>query len=53
MGAHTALAITHYFAGNFEISGQYAMRAVQIWRSGGVAVFARRARRTCGHFFVL
>jgi adenylate cyclase len=36
MGAYTALAITHYLAGNFETSGQYAMRAVQIWRSGGV-----------------
>jgi adenylate cyclase len=36
MGAYTALAITHYMAGNFETSGQYAMRAVQIWRSGGV-----------------
>jgi hypothetical protein len=35
MGACTALAATHYLAGNFETSGQYAMRAVQIWRSGG------------------
>jgi hypothetical protein len=36
MGAYTALAITHYLAGNFETSGQYAVRAVQIWRTGGV-----------------
>ena len=36
MGAYTALAITHFIVGNFETCGQYAMRAVQIWRSGGV-----------------
>jgi hypothetical protein len=36
MGAYTALSITHYFSGNFETSGQYAIRAVRIWRSGGV-----------------
>jgi predicted ATPase len=30
------LAMTHYFLGNFEAFGQYAMRAVQIWRSGDV-----------------
>ena len=29
------LAITHYFSGNFEASGQCAIRGVQIWRSGG------------------
>jgi hypothetical protein len=36
VGAHTALACTHHLLGNFETSGQHAMRAVQIWRSGGV-----------------
>jgi len=36
IGACAALAITHYFSGNFETCGQHAMRGVQIWRSGGV-----------------
>jgi hypothetical protein len=36
IGACAALASTHYFSGNFETSGQYAIRGVQIWRSGGV-----------------
>jgi predicted ATPase len=36
IGACAALAITHYFSGNFEASGQCAIRGVQIWRSGGV-----------------
>jgi hypothetical protein len=36
IGACAALAITHYFSGNFETSGQYAIRGVQIWRSAGV-----------------
>ena len=34
IGALSALAITHYFSGNFQFSGQHAMRGVQIWRSG-------------------
>ena len=37
MGACTALAATHCYLGdNFEIARQYALRGVQIWRSGGV-----------------
>ena len=36
MGAYRALAGTLYYLGNFESARQYAMRAVQIWRSGGV-----------------
>ena len=36
IGAYCALAMTHYFLGNFETFGQYAMRAIRIWRSGGV-----------------
>jgi len=36
IGAYCALALTHYFSGNFETFRQYAMRAVGIWRSGGV-----------------
>ena len=36
IGGCAALAITHYFSGNFEASGQCAIRGVQIWRSGGV-----------------
>jgi serine/threonine protein kinase len=36
IGAYCALAMTHYFSGNFETFGQYTMRAIRIWRSGGV-----------------
>src|SRR5271157_4583850 len=36
MGAYRVLASTLYFLGNFEISGQYARRGLEIWRSGGV-----------------
>jgi hypothetical protein len=35
-GAYRALAVTLYFLGDFEAARQYAMRGVQIWRSGGV-----------------
>ena len=35
IGAYRALAVTLYFLGDFEGSRQYAMRGVQIWRSGG------------------
>jgi hypothetical protein len=34
--AYNALAGTLYFLGDFESARQYAMRAVQIWRAGGV-----------------
>jgi len=36
IGAYSALAGTLYFMGDFESAHQYAMRGVQIWRSGGV-----------------
>ena len=36
IGAYRALAGTLYFLGDFESARQYAMRGVQIWRSGGV-----------------
>ena len=36
MGAYRALAGTLFYLGNFESARQYAMGAVQIWRSGGV-----------------
>jgi tetratricopeptide (TPR) repeat protein len=36
IGACHALACTLYFLGEFESSRQYAMRAIQIWRSEGV-----------------
>jgi hypothetical protein len=36
IGAYCALAMTHYFSGNFETFEQYTMQAVRIWRSGGV-----------------
>src|SRR5271157_3556041 len=36
MGAYRALASTLYFLGNFESARQYAIRGVEIWRSGSV-----------------
>ena len=36
MGAYRVLASTLYFLGDFETSRQYALRGLQIWRSGGV-----------------
>jgi len=36
MGAYRALASTLYFLGDFESAQQYAMRGLEIWRSGGV-----------------
>jgi serine/threonine protein kinase/tetratricopeptide (TPR) repeat protein len=33
--AYNALAATYYFLGDFGLARQYAMRGVQIWRSGG------------------
>jgi len=34
--AYRALAVTLYHSGDFETTQQYAIRAVQIWRSGNV-----------------
>jgi hypothetical protein len=36
IGACRALAVTLYFLGDFESARQYAIRGLQIWRSGGV-----------------
>jgi tetratricopeptide (TPR) repeat protein len=36
MGAYRVLASTLYFLGDFETARQYAMRGLEIWRSGGV-----------------
>jgi predicted ATPase len=36
LGACQALVSTLYYLGEFETARQYAMRGVQIWRSGGV-----------------
>jgi hypothetical protein len=36
MGAYRVLESTLYFLGDFENSGQYAMRGLEIWRSGAV-----------------
>src|SRR6516165_9466102 len=36
MGAYRVLASTLYFLGDFETSRQYALRGLQIWRSGDV-----------------
>jgi serine/threonine protein kinase/predicted ATPase len=35
IGAYRALAVPLYYFGDFETARQYAMRGVQIWRSGG------------------
>ncbi len=45
IGAYRALAATLYFLGDFESARQYAMRGVQIWRSGSVQSHDGRARR--------
>jgi serine/threonine protein kinase/predicted ATPase len=36
MGSYRALASTLYFLGDFEPARQYAMRGIEIWRSGDV-----------------
>jgi hypothetical protein len=36
IGGYRALAVTLYYLGDFESTRDYAMRGVQIWRSGGV-----------------
>ncbi len=36
IGADRALACTLYYLGDFESARQYAIRGVQIWRSGNV-----------------
>ena len=38
IGAYRALAVTLYYLGDFETAREYAMRGVQIWRSGGIPV---------------
>ena len=45
IGACRALACTLCFLGDFDSARQYAMRGVQIWRSGGRTVSGRRDRR--------
>jgi len=35
IGACRALAATFFFSGDFEAARKYAMRGVEIWRSGG------------------
>ena len=40
IGAYRALSCTLLLLGDFESGLQYAMRAVQIWRSGGVQSYA-------------
>ncbi len=36
IGAYRALSFTFYYLGDFESARRYAVRGVQIWRSGGV-----------------
>jgi hypothetical protein len=40
IGACNALACTRYFLGDFESARQYAMRGLQIWRSGSLQFHA-------------
>jgi tetratricopeptide (TPR) repeat protein len=40
IGAYNGLACTLYYLGDFESARQYAMRGVQIWRSGSVRSYA-------------
>ena len=40
VGAYRALSCTLFYLGDFESARQYAMRGVQIWRSGGVQSYA-------------
>ena len=44
IGACRALAATLHYLGDFESARQYAMRGLQIWRSGGVPVSSGRGR---------
>jgi hypothetical protein len=41
IGASRPLAVTLYFLGDFQSSRQYAIRGVEIWRSGEVAQLPR------------
>jgi tetratricopeptide (TPR) repeat protein len=34
IGAYRALAVTHHYLGDFASARQYAMRGIEIWRSG-------------------
>jgi hypothetical protein len=36
VGAYRGLAVTLYFLGDFETAREYAVRAIEIWRSGSV-----------------
>jgi len=40
IGVYRALSCTLWFLGDFETGQQYAMRAVEIWRSGSVQSYA-------------
>src|SRR5580704_2514795 len=40
IGAYRALAGTHHFSGDSETARQFAVRGVQLWRSGGVQSYA-------------
>ena len=42
IGAYRALAGTLFYLGDFESARQYAMRAIQIWRSGERTVSIRK-----------
>ena len=35
VGAYRALAITHYYLGDFDTARRYARRGIKAWRSGG------------------
>jgi hypothetical protein len=47
IGACRVLACTFYFLGDFETAARYAMRGVQIWRSGSVFRVLTLASTSC------
>ena len=53
MGAYRALACTLCFSGDFDSARQYAMRGVEIWRSGSVSLRSKRSPRACWFVSVL
>ena len=53
IGAYRALAVTFYYLGDLESARQYAMRGVQIWRSGGVESPIEEVHRACRLLSVL
>jgi len=43
VGAHSAMAMTHYSMGEFESGQRHATEGIRIWRSGGIPPHAEEA----------